>query len=90
VPYRQAATGARQAAGPQGVYLEIKPNGVKAWRYRFKLARQGAVMESMFAIGDYATAPHGETPEEATARRNGGSFTLAEARDERQTKYRIS
>ena len=23
----------------KGLYLEIKPNGVKAWRYRFKLAR---------------------------------------------------
>ena len=67
----------------KGLYLEVKPNGVKAWRYRFKLARQGAAKESMFAIGDYATAPHGETPEEATARRNGGSFTLAEVREER-------
>jgi len=67
----------------KGLYLEVKPNGVKAWRYRFKLARQGAAKESMFAIGDYAAAPHGETPEEATARRNGGSFTLAEAREER-------
>ena len=53
----------------KGLYLEVKPNGVKAWRYRFKLARQGAAKESMFAIGDYATAPHGETPEEANARR---------------------
>lgn len=71
----------------KGLYLEVKPNGVKAWRYRFKLARQGAAKESMFAIGDYATAPHGETPEEANARRSGGRFTLAEARDER-TKAR--
>lgn len=22
-----------------GLYLEIKPNGVKAWRYRFKLTK---------------------------------------------------
>ena len=37
----------------------------------------------MFAIGDYAAVPRGETPEAATTRRNGGSFTLAEAGDER-------
>lgn len=36
----------------KGLYLEVKPNGVKAWRYRFKLAK-----ESMFAIGNYASAP---------------------------------
>lgn len=36
----------------KGLHLEVKPNGVKAWRYRFKLARQGAIRESMFAIGD--------------------------------------
>ncbi len=56
---------------------------MKAWRYRFKLARQGTVKESVFAIADYTTAPHGETPEEANARRNGGRFTLAEACDDR-------
>ncbi|MDP1634767.1 MAG: Arm DNA-binding domain-containing protein, partial [Gallionellaceae bacterium] len=33
----------------KGLYLEVKPNGVKAWRYRFKLAGK----ESVFAIGDY-------------------------------------
>ena len=66
-----------------GLYLEVKPNGAKAWRYRFKLAKDGAIKESMFAIGDYASAPTGETPEEAKARRAGGRFTLAEAREER-------
>lgn len=70
-------------ADGKGLYLEVKPNGVKAWRYRFKLAREGAIKESMFAIGDYATAPNGETPEAAQARRAGGRLTLAEARDER-------
>lgn len=63
----------------KGLYLEVKPNGVKAWRYRFKLASK----ESVFAIGDYTSAPSGETPEEAKARRAGGRFTLAEAREER-------
>ena len=33
----------------KGLYLEIKPNGVKAWRYRFKLSYK----ESVYAIGDY-------------------------------------
>lgn len=67
----------------KGLYLEIKPNGVKAWRYRFEL-REGAVAkESIFAIGDYAVAPSGETQDEGQARRAGRRFTLAEARDER-------
>lgn len=61
-----------------GLVLEVKPNGVKAWRYRFALDGK----ESMFALGDYATAPAGETDEEAAARRAGGMLTLAEARDE--------
>mgnify|MGYP000122462501 CR=1 FL=1 len=62
-----------------GLVLEVKPNGVKAWRYRFELNGK----ESMFAVGEYATAPAGETPEEAEARRAGRRFTLAEAREER-------
>lgn len=67
----------------KGLYLEIKPNGVKAWRYRFELREGEATKESIFAIGDYAIAPSGETPEEGQARRGGRRFTLAEARDER-------
>ena len=31
----------------KGLYLEVKPNGVKAWRYRFKLARQDAVRRTV-------------------------------------------
>lgn len=67
----------------KGLYLEVKPNGVKAWRYRFELRHGDTIKESIFAIGDYAVAPSGETPEEAQARRGGRRFTLAEARDER-------
>ncbi len=67
----------------KGLYLEIKPNGVKAWRYRFELREGEVTKESTFAIGDYAIAPSGETLEEAQARRAGRHFTLAEARDER-------
>lgn len=66
-----------------GLYLEVKPNGVKAWRYRFKLTKAGETKENLFAIGEYASAPPGETAEEAKARRAGGRFTLAEAREER-------
>lgn len=71
----------------KGLYLEVKPNGVKAWRYRFKLTREGEIKESVFAIGEYAAVPNGETSEAAQARRAGGRLTLAEARDER-TKAR--
>lgn len=71
----------------KGLYLEIKPNGVKAWRYRFELRVGDVAKESVFAIGDYTIAPSGEVPEEAQARRAGRRFTLAEARDER-TKAR--
>jgi integrase len=66
-----------------GLYLEVKPSGVKAWRYRFELREGDVARESVFAIGDYAAAPTGETPDEAQARRAGRRFTLAEARDER-------
>ncbi|WP_276488595.1 tyrosine-type recombinase/integrase [Ectopseudomonas mendocina] len=33
----------------RGLYLEVKPNGVKAWRYRFKANGKG----TWFALGDY-------------------------------------
>ncbi len=67
----------------KGLYLEIKPNGVKAWRYRFELRQGDVAKESIFAIGEYTIAPSGETQEEGQARRAGRRFTLAEARDER-------
>jgi integrase len=67
----------------KGLYLEIKPNGVKAWRYRFELREGDVAKESIFAIGDYAIAQSAETSEEGQARRAGRRFTLAEARDER-------
>jgi len=40
----------------KGLYLEIKPNGVKAWRYRFELREGDVAKESIFAIGDYAVS----------------------------------
>lgn len=66
-----------------GLYLEVKPNGVKAWRYRFELNSEGIRKESLFAIGSYVTPPKGETHEQAEERRKGRSFTLSEAREER-------
>lgn len=66
-----------------GLYLEVKPNGVKAWRYRFELSDGGTRKESVFAIGDYVIAPKGEAPQQAEERRKGRRFTLSEARDER-------
>ena len=63
----------------KGLYLEVKPNGIKAWRYRFEVGGN----ESVFAIGEYVVAPTRETQEQAVVRKNGGSFTLAEAREER-------
>lgn len=33
-----------------GLYLEVKPNGVKAWRYRFELREGGVIKESLFAV----------------------------------------
>jgi len=71
----------------KGLYLEVKPNGVKAWRYRFELREAGKTKESTFAIGEYCNAASGETLDDAKARREGGRFTLSEARDER-TKAR--
>lgn len=29
----------------KGLYLEVKPNGVKAWRYRFELREGDAMLE---------------------------------------------
>lgn len=66
-----------------GLYLEIKSNGVKAWRYRFELVHEGKRKESMFAIGDYVYVSGRETEEEAEIRRGDKRFTLAEARKER-------
>ena len=43
------------------LYLEIKPNGLKAWRYRFAPRPGGVIKASVFAIGDYAVVPTGET-----------------------------
>lgn len=67
-----------------GLYLEVKPNGGKVWRYRFEVMSEGRRKESVYTIGDYTSAPPpGESEDAAAARRAGGAFTLAEARAER-------
>lgn len=67
----------------KGLYLEVKPNGVKTWLYRFEIETNGARKESIFTIGQYGISPAGETPEQAKSRHDQGLFTLAEAREER-------
>ncbi len=67
----------------KGLYLEVKPNGIKAWRYRFELVHEGKRKESMFAIGDYVYVSGKETDEETQIRHNNRRFTSAEARRER-------
>lgn len=49
----------------KGLYLEIKPNGIKAWRYRFKLNDKA----SWFALGDYPSVTLGEAREKCEAAR---------------------
>src|SRR5450756_171655 len=67
----------------KGLYLEVKPNGVKSWRYRFEMVCDGERKESTFTIGEYAVSPVGETSEQTKSRCDRGGFTLAEAREER-------
>lgn len=51
VKIRQAKPGANtvKLTDSNGLILEIKPNGAKSWRYRYKLDGR----ENMFAIGNY-------------------------------------
>lgn len=76
-------TKAYKLTDDKGLYLEVKPNGVKTWRYRFETLKEGKRCESSFTIGEYGFSPAGEAPEQAKNRRDGGVFTLAEAREER-------
>ena len=62
-----------------GLYLEVRPRGSKLWRYRYRIAGK----ENVFALGEYAKEPPGETPAQKRARIGHGSLTLLEARTER-------
>lgn len=63
-----------------GLYLEVKPTGAKLWRYRYRIDGK----ENVFAAGEYAPPPDGETSAQAEARRSAGRLTLAEARIKRE------
>ncbi len=63
-----------------GLYLEVRPTGAKLWRYRYRIDGK----ENVFAAGEYAQAPSGETQGQAAARREAGRLTLAEARTGRE------
>ena len=49
----------------KGLYLEIKPNGIKAWRYRFKLNDKA----SWYGLGDYPSVTLGEAREKCDVAR---------------------
>ncbi len=53
VKIRQAKPGEKpiKLADGNGLYLEVRPNGSKLWRYRYKIAGK----ENTFAVGDYPT-----------------------------------
>ena len=45
----KATDKALKLADAAGLYLEVKPNGSKLWRYRYRIAGR----ENLYAIGDY-------------------------------------
>jgi len=62
-----------------GLHVEVRPTGAKLYRYRYRIGGR----ENLYALGEYAQDTAGEAKPEAKARREGGRFTLAEARLER-------
>lgn len=76
----KATTSPIKLADGNGLLIEIRPNGSKLWRYRYKINGK----ENTYAMGEYCQVPFGENEEEAKARRAGRRFTLAEARSERE------
>lgn len=63
-----------------GLYLEVRSNGSKLWRYRYEMRGK----ENLFALGSYCQAPAGESERDGQARREARQFTLSEARAERE------
>ena len=45
----KATDKAFKLADSAGLYLEVKPNGSKLWRYRYRIAGR----ESLYVVGDY-------------------------------------
>ena len=59
-----------------GLQLDVRPSGAKFWRYRYRIEGR----ENMFAAGEYAQPPAGESDKQKAARIAAGKLTLAEAR----------
>lgn len=56
VKIRNAKPGQKpfKMADGNGLYLEVRPNGAKHWRYRYEMANSDGVRkENLFAIGEY-------------------------------------
>ena len=68
----------------KGLFVEIRSNGSKLWRYRYRYRYEINGKENLFAVGDYSQPPAGETEEQGKERREGRRFTLSEARAERE------
>ena len=51
IKIRQARAASKpiKLADSNGLYIEVKPNGSKLWRYRYRIAGK----ENVFAIGEY-------------------------------------
>src|SRR5690242_10622568 len=49
----------------KGLYLEVRPNGSKLWRYRYRIAGK----ENLFAVGDYPSMSLTEARAEREAAR---------------------
>lgn len=77
---KKAADKPLKLSDGKGLYLEIRVNGSRLWRYRYKIDGR----ENLFAMGEYCQQSPGETEAEGKARRAGRRFTLAEARAERE------
>jgi integrase len=78
---RKAAKQAKpyKLADANGLYVEVRPSGAKVFRYRYRIDGK----ENVYTIGEYGQSPIGESAAQAQSRRDGGLFTLEEARQER-------
>lgn len=74
-----------------GLYLVVYPTGRKTWRYRYETrTADGKRREGLYTIGEHiASAPYGESEDEARIRIESGRVTLAEARIERERAYKL-
>lgn len=75
----------RKLTDGKGLYLEVRPSGAKLWRYRYRINGK----ENVFALGEYAASPAGETEPQRQARMAGRHFTLVEAREELHRARRL-